>query len=214
MLSDAEKRARYDRYGHAGLEGGRRRAALPRRRRHLRGLRRHLRRRLFGDLFGGGRGGAPRPPRGRHPLRGDARPARGGPRRDQRRSSSTATSRATTCGGSGAKPGTQPEPCRYCGGQGQVVQSTGIFSRADHLPLLPGSGLDHPRSLLRLPRRRVTCQAGHARSRRSRPASTTDTRLRLPGRRRAEPRRRPAGRLLLLHPRHASTRCSSATDST
>ena len=46
VLSHPEKRARYDRYGHAGLEGGGA-AALPRRLRHLHRLRRHFRRGLF-----------------------------------------------------------------------------------------------------------------------------------------------------------------------
>jgi molecular chaperone DnaJ len=45
-----------------------------------------------------------------------------------------------TCGGSGAKPGTQPERCRYCGGRGQVVQSTGIFSLQSTCPSCHGSG--------------------------------------------------------------------------
>ena len=45
-----------------------------------------------------------------------------------------------TCGGSGAKPGTQPETCRYCGGRGRVVQSSGIFSLQTTCPACHGSG--------------------------------------------------------------------------
>ena len=44
VLSDQSKRQRYDRYGHAGLEG-RRASRLPQHRRHHVGLQRHLRRR-------------------------------------------------------------------------------------------------------------------------------------------------------------------------
>ncbi len=45
-----------------------------------------------------------------------------------------------TCRGSGAKPGTRPEPCRYCGGRGRVVQQSGIFSLQTTCPACHGSG--------------------------------------------------------------------------
>ena len=45
VLSHAEKRAAYDRYGHAGLAGGG--GPVPRRERHLPGLRRHFWRRAL-----------------------------------------------------------------------------------------------------------------------------------------------------------------------
>jgi molecular chaperone DnaJ len=45
-----------------------------------------------------------------------------------------------TCKGSGAKPGTHPEPCRYCGGRGRVVQSTGVFSLQTTSPACRGDG--------------------------------------------------------------------------
>ena len=50
VLSHPDKRAAYDRYGHAG-PGGRRGAAVPRRQRHLRRLRRYLRRRVLRRFF-------------------------------------------------------------------------------------------------------------------------------------------------------------------
>ena len=58
MLSNPEKRAKYDRYGHRGHRGRRRRAALPRRQRHLRRFRRHLRRCLFGGSLAAAADGA------------------------------------------------------------------------------------------------------------------------------------------------------------
>ena len=55
-----------------------------------------------------------------------------------------------TCGGTGAKPGTRPENCRYCGGRGRVVQSTGIFSLQTTCPSCHGAGPGDPRGLPRV----------------------------------------------------------------
>ncbi len=46
----------------------------------------------------------------------------------------------TTCGGSGAKPGTSPDRCDYCGGHGQVVQSQGFFRMQTTCPACHGEG--------------------------------------------------------------------------
>ena len=57
VLSHPEKRARYDRFGHAGLEGG----GAPQFHdvsRHLQRLRRHLRRRAFSAIFSAAAAGA------------------------------------------------------------------------------------------------------------------------------------------------------------
>ncbi len=139
VLRDDEKRARYDQYGHAGVgngapqfgdvedifeafgdlfSGG-----------------------MFGDLFGGSRGG-----RGRRVRRGaDVRcdvtltleEAAKGVRREvsfRRRVS------CQTCAGSGAAPGSKPETCRQCGGRGQVIQSAGILRVQTACPMCHGSG--------------------------------------------------------------------------
>jgi molecular chaperone DnaJ len=91
---------------------------------------------LFGDLFGGG-----------------GRARRGGNVRcevtlELREAAQVTTKTVhferheacSTCHGSGAKPGTRPEKCRYCGGRGQVVQSTGIFSIQTTCPSCHGEG--------------------------------------------------------------------------
>jgi molecular chaperone DnaJ len=137
VLSEADKRSRYDRYGHAGVEGGIH---------HYTDVNDIfeafgdiLGGGLFGDLFGGGR-------RSRRPRKGDDvateisidlfEAARGVTK-------TVEIDRHEMCGecrGSGAKPGTQPESCRYCGGRGQVVQSSGIFRVQTTCPACRGAG--------------------------------------------------------------------------
>ena len=105
-----------------------------------------------------------------------------------------------TCGGSGAKPGTQPEVCRYCGGQGRVVQSSGIFSLQTTCPSCHGAGQVIRDVCGDMPRLGLRAEESHPQSgdsgRRRRPHPAA-----FAGRGRAEPQRRPARRLLLLHPR-------------
>ncbi|MDZ4781065.1 MAG: DnaJ C-terminal domain-containing protein, partial [Planctomycetia bacterium] len=48
--------------------------------------------------------------------------------------------RCVECEGSGAKKGTKPESCKYCGGHGQVVQSSGIFRVQTTCPACQGQG--------------------------------------------------------------------------
>jgi molecular chaperone DnaJ len=138
ILSHPDKRARYDRYGVAGMQGG----DAPNF--HdvgdiFEAFGDIFGGDIFGDLFGGGR-------RGQRARRGgdihcevtlDLLEAAHG------------TSKAVqfdrhhaceTCGGSGAKPGTRPEKCSYCGGTGRVVQSSGFFSLQTTCPSCRGAG--------------------------------------------------------------------------
>ncbi|MCC9599843.1 molecular chaperone DnaJ [Stieleria sp. JC731] len=140
VLSDADKRSRYDRYGHSGVEGassqfndvedifeafgemfgggG-----------------------MFGDLFGGRSGGRSRRARRGADIRCDVtltleEAAKG--------VSKEITFRrhvgCGTCDGSGAAPGSQPEVCSTCGGRGQVVQSAGILRVQTACPHCGGAG--------------------------------------------------------------------------
>src|SRR5262249_27222576 len=93
---------------------------------------------VFGDLFGGGRrqGG-----RKGSDLRFDVtltlvEAARGVTKtvRFQRQE------RCQTCQGSGAKPGSNPETCRYWGGEGQVIQAAGFFRMQPTRPACKGKG--------------------------------------------------------------------------
>lgn len=136
VLSDDNKRARYDRFGHAGVDGSAGGG----------GPRFSDAEDIFdafGDVFGdilGGRG------RGRRARRGsDVRcdvtldlieAARGATKviKFNRRNS------CDTCSGSGVRPGQQPETCSYCGGQGQVLQSSGFFRVQTTCPACRGRG--------------------------------------------------------------------------
>lgn len=143
VLSDADKRSRYDQFGHAGVDpnfgaggtgGG------------------------FGggfdfsdifDMFGGGFGGF-----------GGSR--RNGPRRGEdirkvievtfeeaafgckKKLNITKQESCKSCGGSGAKAGTHPETCSRCGGRGQVQTQTrtplGYMTNVTTCPECRGTG--------------------------------------------------------------------------
>lgn len=138
VLSDPEKRSRYDRYGHAGVKGAAGGGAAG----GFHDLNDIFD--AFGDLFGGF-GGRTRSQRG-GPTRGSdlrttltidlVEAARGTEKevRVNRRKT------CTHCGGSGAEPGTTPETCDYCGGHGQVVQAQGFFRVQTTCPACRGQG--------------------------------------------------------------------------
>jgi molecular chaperone DnaJ len=119
VLRDPEKRNRYDRYGHAGLNG----LGMP----NFQDAQSVFD--LFGDLFGDFFGQRRRsgPPPGRDlevQLEIDLAVAlRGGtrsitlPRQEN----------CGECGGQGYRRGTQPAVCRRCNGQGVVIHSQGFF---------------------------------------------------------------------------------------
>jgi molecular chaperone DnaJ len=140
VLSSDEKRARYDRFGHAGVSGQAGQAG---------GGFRDVQDifdafgDVFGDLFGqsgGRRRGGSRGRRGDHlksSITIELVEAALGCQRDLeiRRKKL-----CINCNGSGAKPGTQPVACDYCGGHGQVVQSQGFFRVQTVCPACQGAG--------------------------------------------------------------------------
>ncbi len=137
VLSDPDKRAAYDRFGHGGVNAEGFHAAGG-----FGGGFRDVFDDVFGDIFGargGGRSGA-RAYRGadlRYPLELDLERAVAG---------DTVTIRIPTvvdcgtCGGSGARPGTQPSGCETCGGSGQVRLQQGFFSLQQTCPRCRGRG--------------------------------------------------------------------------
>ena len=129
VLSDPEKRKRYDQFGFAGVDpnyaasqgggaggfGGFGGVDLGD---------------IFGDIFGGGFGGFgggaranPNAPRKGQDIRVRitlifVAPVHGG----KKNITNTRQQPCTECSGSGAAPGSQPETCPDCGGRGYVIQ--------------------------------------------------------------------------------------------
>ncbi len=147
VLSDAQTRSNYDRFGEAGVSGAAGGAGFS----------------DFGDMggfadifetfFGGGFGGAggtqgsrrrQGPTRGddlRYDLKLEFRDAVFGGEKEIRL---THSETCGTCNGTGAKPGTRPVTCSTCNGVGQVRRSTrtpfGSFTQLSVCPTCNGSG--------------------------------------------------------------------------
>jgi molecular chaperone DnaJ len=137
ILSDTSKRQRYDRYGHAGLNG----TAM-----HDFQSTDDIMS-VFGDIFGGGLFGDIFGERRRGPRPGPdllmkleielVEAARG----TSRPIEITRQEFCNDCRGSGAKKGTSPTTCNYCGGRGQIVQARGFFQVATTCPACGGEGV-------------------------------------------------------------------------
>ncbi|RSZ34442.1 MULTISPECIES: molecular chaperone DnaJ [unclassified Variovorax] len=139
MLSDGQKRAAYDQYGHAGVDpnmrggpgaegfGGFAEAFGD----------------IFGDVFGGGRG---RAGGGRQVFRGSDLSYAMEITLEEAAEGKTTEIRiptwdeCETCHGSGAKPGTKPITCTTCHGAGAVQMRQGFFSVQQTCPTCHGSG--------------------------------------------------------------------------
>ncbi|MDI9333445.1 MAG: molecular chaperone DnaJ [Cytophagales bacterium] len=138
MLSDPDKRAAYDQYGHAGVDpnrggmgggagfGGFSEAFGD----------------IFGDVFGqrSGRGGGQQVYRGNdlsYAMEITLEEAAAGKDAQIRIPS---WDECSTCHGSGAKPGTKPITCTTCHGQGQVQMRQGFFSVQQTCPQCRGTG--------------------------------------------------------------------------
>ncbi|MEQ8183436.1 molecular chaperone DnaJ [Marinobacter salarius] len=135
ILSDSSKRAAYDQFGHAGVDGsagggfggGGGGASFS-----------DIFGDVFGDIFGGGRGG--RNARGadlRYTLELDLEEAVKGKTVQIRIPGHT---ECNTCDGSGAEKGSRPEACGTCNGMGQVRMQQGFFTVQQACPTCRGSG--------------------------------------------------------------------------
>lgn len=140
VLSDAEKRATYDRFGHQGLGGagfdpfagvGFGGADLG-----------DFFNQVFGDFFGGGgrgrgRSGGQRGSDLRYNLTIEFKQAAFGCKQEL---TIPRLEPCETCSGSGAKPGTSAQACRSCNGIGEVRLTQGFFSIVRPCPTCGGSG--------------------------------------------------------------------------
>jgi molecular chaperone DnaJ len=150
VLSDPQKRQRYDQFGHAGVDGAQGGHGFQSAEDVFA---------AFGDLFGGAGGGG-----FFEQFFGGA----GGRRGRGRRGASlkvdleltleeVATGvkktielrrpeRCAACEGSGAKPGSQKRTCKTCAGHGQVVRQQGFFQLRQTCPTCNGAGssIDDP----------------------------------------------------------------------
>jgi molecular chaperone DnaJ len=137
VLSDPDKRARYDRFGHAGASGGGAGGFSG-----FEGTGFSDLSDLFGGLFGfgGGFGGAPGPMAGsdlvyrmtiafRDAAFGVAAPI-----------TISRLERCEACEGSGAAPGTKAKTCATCGGKGRQRVSQGFLTVMRPCPACHGDG--------------------------------------------------------------------------
>lgn len=133
ILSDQEKRARYDQLGHAAFAQGGGGfgdfgdfSAFED---------------VFGDLFSSFFGGANPRARGGRDLRIDVsvtfEEAIAGVEKEIKVSRKIS---CETCGGNGAAPGTQPESCRHCSGTGQTRLQQGFFTISRPCDVCRGTG--------------------------------------------------------------------------
>ncbi len=194
VLKDPDKRAAYDRYGHAAFEHGMGGAPA--------GFGADFGT-TFSDLFegifgmSGGRGRGTGRERGadlRYNMEISLQEAYAG-KAAQIRIPTSVT--CETCSGSGAKPGTKPKVCAMCGGQGKVRHAQGFFTLERTCPNCGGRGqsIDSP----------CTSCSGSGRVTRERtlsvniPAGVEDgTRIRLAGEGEAGLRGGPAGDLYIF----------------
>jgi len=138
ILTDEQKRAAYDQYGHAGVDPSMGAGAGAQGFGNFSDAFGDI----FGDIFGGAAGG-----------RGRSNVYRGADLRYNMEVSLEDAARGTetkiripvmaqcgTCHGSGAKAGTQPITCTTCGGHGQVRMQQGFFSVQQTCPKCHGTG--------------------------------------------------------------------------
>ena len=142
-LKDADKKAAYDRYGHAAFEGGRGPGGGGAGQGDFASAFSDVFEDLFGD-FMGGRGGAgggrSRAQRGsdlRYNLRVSLEDAYGG---IQKTINVPASVACEVCRGTGAEGGAEPVTCPTCSGMGKVRAQQGFFTVERTCPTCAGMG--------------------------------------------------------------------------
>lgn len=131
VLTDGQKRQAYDQYGHAGVDQPNGAGGF--------GFEGNFGD-VFGDIFGGGRGrsgGASRGADLRYNLNLDLEQAVSG---DEVEIRIPVLSACEDCDGNGSAPGSSPQVCPDCQGQGQIRVSQGFFSLQQTCPRCRGQG--------------------------------------------------------------------------
>jgi len=138
ILSDAQKRATYDQFGHAGVNGG---GGFSGGGFDFGGAPfEDIFGDIFGDVFGGGRRRGNRGQRGddlRYNLTISFEEAAFGV---EKKLKIPRKQKCKTCNGSGARPGTEAQTCSTCGGVGQVRYQQGFFTMTRPCPDCRGKG--------------------------------------------------------------------------
>ena len=146
VLKDADKKAAYDRYGHAAFEGGMGGGGRPGggfgQQGDFASAFSDVFDDLFGDFMGGGRGGGgrQRAARGadlRYNLRVTLEDAYGGL---QKTINVPTSVQCGECHGSGAEGGAEPVTCPTCSGMGKVRATQGFFTVERTCPTCSGLG--------------------------------------------------------------------------
>lgn len=149
-LKDGQKRAAYDRFGHAAFENGGGRGPGPGFGTDFNSSMSDIFEDIFGDFMGGqrrgGGGGGASKLRGadlRYNLEISLEESFAG--RTVEIDVPTLVG-CTTCDGSGAKPGTGTHTCRQCNGHGKVRAAQGFFTIERTCPVCQGRGqmMDQP----------------------------------------------------------------------
>ena len=152
VLKDGEKKAAYDRFGHAAFEGGMgggggRGPGFGGGNADFSSAFSDVFDDLFGDFMGGGgRGGGRRASRGsdlRYNLRVSLEDAFAGVQKSIKVPTAVACS---SCNGSGAEGGAEPTTCPTCSGMGKVRAQQGFFTVERTCPTCSGLGqiIDNP----------------------------------------------------------------------
>ncbi len=137
VLSDPKKRAAYDRFGHAGVNGlnGGNGAGFA----DMHDIFNDVFGDVFGDMFGRSQRSSG-PARGgdlRYDLEIRLEQAYAGAEVELKVPASVS---CETCEGSGARPGTSPTVCGGCNGQGRIRRSQGFFAVESACPRCGGAG--------------------------------------------------------------------------
>jgi molecular chaperone DnaJ len=134
VLSDAQKRAQYDRFGHAGMGGAGEDFGAGINIQDIFGD-------IFGDFFGGGgprkRNRAERGSDLRYNLKISFKDAAFG---TEKEININRLENCSACNGSGAKAGSQKETCASCQGQGEIRMQKGFFAVSQTCPSCHGQG--------------------------------------------------------------------------